>query len=145
MDISSFPKIEELNAANCRACSLQNKWPEFYKYLQTTYPRGTLSEKLAMYYQGLNEPPVCVVCGNPVKFGNFRTGWRRTCSYKCQGRDPEVIKKRQSTTESHYGVKNPGQAKSCILKMRKTMKEKYGFENPFYDPERQKQIHEKNI
>lgn len=145
MDISSFPKIDELNAANCRACSLQNKWPEFYKYLQTTYPRGTLSEKLAMYYQGLNEPPVCVVCGKPVKFVNFRTGWRRTCSYKCQGRDPEVIKKRQTTTEEHFGVKNPGQAKSCILKMRKTMKEKYGFENPFYDPERQKQIHEKNI
>ena len=142
---NNFPKIEELNAANCRACALQNKWPEFYKYLWTTYPKGTMSEKLAMYYQGLTDIPKCVVCGGPVKFVNFRTGWRRTCSYKCQGKDPQVNAKRQSTTESHYGVKNPGQAKSVIQKMRQTMKERYGYENPFYNPEQQAKIKKSNI
>lgn len=142
---NNFPKIEELNAANCRACALQNKWPEFYKYLWTTYPKGTMSEKLAMYYQGLTDIPKCVVCGGPVKFVNFRTGWRRTCSYKCQGKDPQVNARRQSTTESHYGVKNPGQAKSVIQKMRQTMKERYGYENPFYNPEQQAKIKKSNI
>lgn len=141
---NNFPKIEELNAANCRACALQNKWPEFYNYLRTTYPRGTMSEKLAMYYQGLTDFPKCVVCGGPVKFVNFRTGWRRTCSYKCQGKDPQVNAKRQSTTESHYGVKNPGQAKSVIQKMRRTMKDRYGYENPFYNPEQQAKIRKNN-
>ena len=47
---NNFPKIEELNAANCRGCALQNKWPKFYKYLCTTYPKGTLSENDDNYY-----------------------------------------------------------------------------------------------
>lgn len=141
-----FPKIEELNAANCRACSLQKKWPDFYEYLQSTYPTGkTLSEKLALYYHGLSEAPKCAVCGSPVKFINFRAGWYRTCSKSCQSRDPLTKIHRQNTLLGRYGVDNVGKVKKFQYKMKQTCLERYGVENAGWTLESQKKIKETNL
>jgi len=142
MDI---PKIEELNPANCRSCSFQNKWPEFYRYLQDKYPTGTFSEKLALYYHHLDSIPTCVVCGGPVKFVNFRTGWRATCSAKCQGKNPDVRNKVKQTCLERYGAENPGKIKAFQHKAKRTNLERYGVENSGWTPEAQQRIKATNL
>ena len=140
-----IPKIEELNAATCRTCSFQKRWPEFYEHLLSTYPEGSFSEKLAMHYHNLRSVPVCIVCGKPVKFVNFRTGWRRTCCSKCQGQDPEVISKRTQTMQERYGEDNPGKVKAFQHKMKQTCLERYGVENAGWTKESQQKIKETNL
>lgn len=140
-----IPKIEELNAATCRQCSFQKRWPEFYDYLLSTYSFGTFSEKLALYYHHLTEIPTCVVCGGPVKFINFKLGWRRTCCSKCQGKDPEVIKNRNQTMINRYGETNPGKIKAFQHKMKRTCLERYGVQNAGWTKESQQKIKSTNI
>lgn len=140
-----IPKIDEINAATCRACTFQKKWPEFYNYLITTYQRGSFNEKLALYYHNLKEIPVCVVCGKPVKFIGFRLGWRRTCSIKCQGKDPDVISNRTRTMQTRYGEDNPGKVKAFQHKMKQTCLERYGAENAGWTEESQRKIKKANL
>lgn len=142
----NFPKITELNAANCRACSLQNKWPEFYEYLNSHYPDDlNLSQKLAMYYQELTEVPKCVICGNPVKFVNFRTGWRRTCCNKCSQLDPQTIEKKKQTSLKNYGVEWAAASKEHINKRKQTCLSRYGTTNGGWSEEAQKKIKQTNL
>ena len=144
--MQNFPTITELNAANCRACAFQNKWPEFYEYLNSHYPGNlNLSQKLAMYYQGLTEVPKCVICGNPVKFVNFRTGWRRTCCNKCSQLDPQTIEKKKQTSLKNYGVEWAAASKEHINKRKQTCLSRYGVTNGGWSEEAQKKIKQTNL
>ena len=125
------PKLEELNSASIRKCAMQNKYPDFCKMLDETYPAYSWPEKLYLYYNGLSEPSKCVVCGGDVRFINTKMGYRRTCCYKCQGRDPLVQARKRDTTLKNYGVENPGQSNIVRERMKETVLKNYGVENPF--------------
>ena len=139
-----IPNKEELNPASCRACAIEKKYPEFYLYLKTKYPKYKFPEKLALYYMGADEPPRCIVCGSPVKFINFKQGYRRTCSIKCQGKDPGVVNSRKQTMLLRYGQDNPGKVKAFQYKAKQTCLEKYGVENGGWSADAQQKIKKTN-
>lgn len=124
-----IPNISELNSANCRKCSFEKLWPEFYDYLQNKYPNLSLSEQLYMYYNNLTSVPVCVICGKPTKFINFKQGWRRTCCKNCAGKDLLVSDKRKQTCLERYGVENVSKSEIIKEKSKQTCLERYGIEN----------------
>ena len=102
-----IPDINSLRAAQFREIHIMKHYPEFYEYLITKFPEYKWGEKLALYYNGLEEPPRCVVCGKAVKFYSFRRGWARTCSTRCTGKDPEVVCKKIKRSIEKYGTSNP--------------------------------------
>lgn len=141
MDI---PNIIDLNSSNCRKCTFEKMWPDFYNYLQSNYPDRILQEQLYLYYNNLSDPPVCVVCGAPTKFINFKHGWRRTCCLKCASKDPLTIEKKKQTSLKNYGVENAAQSEEIKSKMKNTCIERYGVENCGWTKESQEKIKSTN-
>ena len=127
-----IPKLENLNASTCTACSMEIHYPDFYKYIREKYGKVCLwTEKLYWYYHNLTEYPVCPICGKPVKFIGLKKGYRDYCSVKCMGGSKEIKEKKKNTTLKHYGVENPMKSKKVKDKMKSNNLEKYGVENPF--------------
>lgn len=138
------PKLEDLNPASIREKVISKAYPEFTEYLYQKYPNYSWAEKLYLYYNNLDGAPVCAVCGKPVKFLSVSRGYRRTCSVKCQSKDPETYRKKAQTSMKRYGVKNPMHSQEIKDKLAKTNLERYGVENPFASEKVRKQIVETN-
>lgn len=141
----NIPKLEDLNAASCREKAIQNKYPEFYNFLIEKYKDYTWPEKMALYYHHLDKPPVCSVCGKPTKFVNMGVGWRKTCSYKCAGKDNDTKMKKEKTLMSNYGVKNPAQSEIILNRIKSTCLEKYGTTNGGWSKDAQVKIKQTNL
>lgn len=142
MDI---PKIEDLNDSSCREVSIRLHYPDFYQYLCTTYPDYEWKVKMGLYYHNLTEPPVCVVCNNPVKFISYKDGWRRTCCLKCSQLDPETIQKKKQTCLERFGTENASQSSEVKEKSKKTCLERYGTTNGGWSEQAQEKIKRSNL
>lgn len=134
------PKYEDLNSNNCREKIIKINYPEFYNYLNQRFTVNKFTEKLYLYYNGLDTPPTCEVCGGEVKYINMRDGYRRFCSSKCQGQSIEVKNKKIQTTLTHYGTTNPMLCGEVREKIKQTNVRKYGVENPFQSTPIKEQI-----
>lgn len=77
-----------------------------------------MSEKLYCIYHDLESIPACAVCSKPTSFINFKSGYRRVCSFACSSKDPERIAKIISNSDQA--------AKKESLK--RTNLERYGVE-----------------
>lgn len=121
-------------------------YPEFAEYLRNTYKQEGLkwTERLYLYYNHLTERPVCVVCGNPVKFYNMNLGYARTCSRKCNGIDPLTREKVRQTSLERFGVENVAQSKMAREKTIKTCMERYGLTNGGWSKQSQEKIRATN-
>ena len=139
-----IPNITDLNTANCRKVAFEKRWPDFYNWLQQSFPAYNLSEQLALYYNNLKEPPVCEICGGSVKFVNFKTGWRKTCSKKCAGQTNSTKEKRKQTCRNKYGADNPFEMKDFQEKSKQTCIKKYGVDNASKSEIIQQRIKETN-
>ena len=80
-----------------------------------------------MLLNGVNEIPVCPVCGKDVAFEKGRT----YCSNKCRSSDPNVLQKIEQTNLERYGSKSAIQSESIKTKIKQSNLEKYGSEWPF--------------
>ena len=140
-----IPKIEDLNASNCREVSIKIHYPEFHQYLLSTYPDYEWKVKMGLYYHKLSEPPVCVVCGKPVRFIDFKHGWYRTCCSKCAQLDPQTIQKKKQTMLKNYGIENPMQSEELREKIKQTCLEKYGTTNGGWSKQAQEKIKKSNL
>ena len=139
------PKYEDLNSNNCREKIIKINYPEFYNYLNQRFTANKFTEKLYLYYNGLDTPPMCEVCGGEVAFVNMKGGYRKFCSVKCQGKSQDIRDKKMHTSLKHYGTTNPMKNQVVREKLKDIFKQKYGKENPFQVEEVKNKIKETNL
>ena len=80
----------------------------------------------------ISNQPICL-CGQKLKFKNFKFGYNKFCSKKCTMSDVDLVKNRNlkslKTNIERWGVTNPMKVDDIKNKVKKTNKEKYGVEN----------------
>ena len=136
----NIPKLEELDCA----AKFQRRWfeihyPEFSDYLIVNYPWcDNFAEQLYAYYHGLNEKPLCPVCGKPLSLDRISTGYKLHCSKECASKDKETGRKKASTLKENYGD-------SWNDYMKEKVKEKYGVENVYQLDSVKKKIKETTL
>ena len=148
-----FNKDGHINSNYLKKEWLQ-KHPDINEYLVNRYD-DSLSYKETLYriLLGIEERPVCKVCGNSVsfdashRFHRNRNGWPFLlyCSPKCQANDPEIREKHKQTNLERYGVDNPAKVEEIKEKIRKTNIERYGVENVYQSKDIQDKIKKTNL
>ena len=139
----------------------------YFDYIVGRYPdigwsdeRRALKESLYRLRNGIETPPVCPVCGEPVRFDAGNKMYPKWCSAKCRNNDPSVKEKnsagvsaalkhayserggeikarRAATLSERYGAvtSSPFSAESVRDKAERTMIERHGVTNAFQMPE----------
>ena len=130
--------------------SLQNwlikNYPDFYKYLSDKYANIDIKAALYMFYNGIDNIPLCEECGKPVKFHGYIYGFSKFCCPTCAGKNEEVQNKLKQSLISNHGEnykeqiikkiadtkqKKYGDSKyNNLAKSKQTCLEKYGVDNP---------------
>lgn len=83
-------------------------------------------ESIYCYNNDITTQPICLECGNPVKFVQYDIGYRQFCSVKCASNNSRVKHKRKLTCLKKYGVEYTTQSQIAINKKMKTWNKKYG-------------------
>lgn len=111
---------------------IKNNYFELYQKIQNKFKMLNISfnEMIYLIVNDISKPPVCCICGKPVKFKKFSQGYSKYCSMKCIGLDKNVQKKRENTSLHNFGKKYTLQSKEKrdIIKQRNL--DKYGVEYP---------------
>ncbi|MEM4260988.1 MAG: hypothetical protein QXG00_07140 [Candidatus Woesearchaeota archaeon] len=103
--------------------------------------------------------PICIMCGNPVRFKSLKEGFNETCSKKCAALNPKRNEKIKNTSLKKYGSEHYTQSKQYKFfckeqykklgyrpggfntpENKKAIKEKYGVDNVFQSDEIKKKI-----
>lgn len=113
------PKLEELNSGNIREVVIKKQYPEFYNFLLEKYNTIPHIERLYCYYNNINVRPVCLECGNKVKFLGIRRGYQKFCGVRCSNKNSEKLQK--SLEKCDYN--------KISKKTRRTKLERYGDEH----------------
>ena len=87
-------------------------------------------EMLYLIVNELSKPPVCIICGKPVRFKKFSQGFSKYCSLKCVGLDNNVQIKRENTSITRFGAKYALLSEEKKEMCRQTNLKKYGVEHP---------------
>lgn len=102
--------------------------PELWKSVKEKFgTKFPFMEALYLFQHELEEPPVCTLCGKPVKFRNINLGYQHYCSSKCSNSDPNKIKQTKETCLERYGGVAPACSKEVSQKMISTAKE-HGYD-----------------
>ena len=107
------------------------KFPNIINYLNNRYiDSDSISETLSRMKYGLENRPVCKICGGHVKY--LRTNgsnliYQSCCSAKCG----HILgyQKSKETCLKKYGVENGGGSKQALEKIKQTKLRKYGDPN----------------
>lgn len=108
---------------------IKKHFPEFYEWLldkYKEYPQKKFPAYLYMYFNNLNYPPICPVCGKPTLFLSYDRGFQKYCSLKCSNNDPDVVKKKEQTSLKRYGVIKPQRLDVVKRKSRNTAIKNHG-------------------
>ena len=115
---------------------------EELNYLNHRYNDSqSINETLIRIYNGYEIHPLCPICGKPLELN--RTKWRKYCSQSCKSKDfanklykesgvrstlqlSEIKIKIKETLNNHYGVDNPQKSKIIQEKTKQTNLKKYG-------------------
>lgn len=139
------PDITALSGSNIHLY-IRREYPKLYDYIESNKGIEKFSEYLYRMYHHIPDRPVCVVCGNPVKFKTFHIGYGRTCGRACTAKDPATILKAKQTMLEKYGVDNISKLKEIHEKKRINCIQKYGVDSPNkVDSIKEKQHHLKKI
>jgi len=131
-----YPELNSLNPASCRAVAIQNKYPEFYDWLQSTFVLPvTFSEKLYLFYNNMTNPPTCRICGKPTAYLGMVRGYREFCSQRCMGLCPDIQKRKEETSLKNFGTKHPMESLEVKERLKSSVLSRYGVENPFQSQE----------
>lgn len=94
-------------------------------------PTAVMKERLWYIDNNTRISPVCKICNNhPVKWDIDNQCFRTYCSFKCQGQDDEVKRKREKTNLLNIGVSHPAKSQAVKEKYIKTMLQKFGTKYP---------------
>lgn len=99
------------------------------KYLDELDRLISFNERLYHIINNLVSIQRCKICGSPVRFVNYNTGYNKYCSSQCSYLDDEIKDKRKDTNIKKYGVDNPLKNKDIVEKRTSTIFEKYGVNN----------------
>ena len=125
-----YPELKSLTKKMYSKQYISKYYPEFYEYLNNTFPNINIKEQLYLFFNGLSEPKKCKVCGKYTKLDSFTKGYRIYCSSKCCNSDPDKIKLTKKNLVEKYGVENISQLDSIKEKKKHSCIEHYGVENP---------------
>lgn len=114
---------------------LHKNYPEFYQYLIDKYGMDDFKVMVYMYYNGIDNIPVCRMCGKPVKFHGYTYGFAKYCGSKCARESDESMEKYKHTNIERYGE---DYSKVISKKVNKTKLEKYG-KSGYNNPEKNKE------
>lgn len=102
----------------------------------------SITERIYLTLNHIQELPVCSVCFNKVKFNSFKMGYRKHCSVKCSTKSAErnskisrnrdynkIVEKTKQTNIEKYGVEYFFQTDDFINKSKKTKKDRYDNES----------------
>ena len=124
------PDITLLKPAQCREAVIKKNYPEFYSYLNNTFPNDiSFSEKMYWYYNSITSYPTCPQCGKLVSFINSKTGYAVYCCKDCANKAPEKKKKVKITCNEKFGGNAPICSKDVKDKMESTMIKRFGVKN----------------
>ena len=138
--IDEFIKGGKPIRVKLRESFIKNHYPNFYELLQG-YPGNTISEKMYLYYHGMTERPLCVVCKkNYTKYINLIEGYKKYCGVSCCAKDPERQEKAKQTNLEKYGNVCPSKSQSVKNKIIQTNIERYGGVGFQVDELKQKSI-----
>lgn len=118
--------------SNSTNLKLKKRASGFISWVEINYNGRTLSEKMYMFMNNINDVPLCVVCNkNNVRFLRVTTGYRTCCSGECSNKNPIKKINRKNTFIKKYNVESPFASKEIQQKIKAVNLEKYGAENPF--------------
>lgn len=125
----TIPELSTLHRTNINEKSISINYPEFHKFVIKKYNINIKwLEKLYLYYNNMEEPPRCPICGNYCLFISFFKGYRKYCSQKCTY-NSDRTEKICNTIEKRYGVRHALQSDICKKKYQDTSIERYGVKN----------------
>jgi len=118
---------------------------EVADYLAERCPEGkkiSMCEVLYRMKNHIEEPPKCLVCGAPAEFIKFSRGYKNYCSKKClytkEGQKIRMEKVKHTVSERYNGgvpCDNMYQTEYAKRKLKATMVERYGVDNPLKSKE----------
>ena len=106
---------------------LKNNHPEYYKTIFDFVKEEniSISERIYLYQNSLEEKPKCKICNNKVRFIKFYKGYNKYCSKKCSSIDTHKNKEIKYKRTKHLIERNndPICRKDMTDKANKTKKE----------------------
>jgi len=129
-NFQDFERFKVYNENECISLSLKKINREIFKRFNEKYP-NFFSKVLEMFYllkfediDNTFKQKFCV-CGKPIIFRNYTTGYQTYCSTKCAATSPETKLKKKQTKHKRYGDENY----TNVAKIKQTKLEHYGDEN----------------
>lgn len=127
-------------------------WPVVYKEMASRWPDIPHLQRCYLYFHNMDNIPTCKVCGNSVKYRNWKYGFCECCCPKCHnilyakyGSDnnfakKEIKEKIKITNNIKYGGNTPISSAEVRAKLKKTNNERYGVDYPFQSDLIQKKV-----
>lgn len=118
-----------------------------YNRFNDTNNKTSLMEIIYRIKNGIENVPLCEVCGNPIPFKNSGYG-KRYCGKDCKNSEKgrQIWKSTQSLTMlERYGVENPMESSELKQKQIENNIKKYSVSNVFAVEEVQEKIKDTNI
>lgn len=100
------------------------EFKEFYKIKDVS-----IIQNAYMYFNDINEVPLCPICKNPLKFINWNVGFTRFCSSSCANKSEQTKLKIKNTNKLKYGVSTYLITNDCIEKRKQINLENLGVEH----------------
>ena len=122
-----FPKYDYIKTYKGNIFSFLNKnYPEFLFFVNDKYRDiDNIREKLYLFYNGLESPKICCVCGEKSIFFGLSKGYSDYCSQECSNRSKKRIENIKKTKSERYGDENFNNSE----KIRQTCTQRYGVYN----------------
>lgn len=103
---------------------------------------SNIRETLYWILNDITEYPVCLKCGNRLKYYNIHDGYPKFCSSKCSNSSDETKKNKEKTFKRKYGSTSPFQIPEVLERTKAKHLEHYGVDNPFQAEEVKEKMRE---
>ena len=132
----------KININKFRKITFYQLYPNIKEYLLNRFvDSGGLQETINRIKYHIEIRPVCKVCGNRVKYINYKGKlFREYCSSSCKCKSKEVKEKIKQTCLEKYGETTPLKNKEVKEKIKQTCLEKYGETTPLKNKEVKEKI-----
>ena len=116
---------------------INTNFPKFSSSLKSYIKRYKLEniqfkEQLFLFLNDLNDIPICLTCGEKLKFKrSIKEGYGTYCSIKCTNKSEKHINNVKSTNIKRYGGVAPCSSSDVMKKMSDTNFKNYGVHNFF--------------
>ena len=132
----------KININKFRKITFYQLYPNIKEYLLNRFvDSDSLQETINRIKYHIEIRPVCKVCGNRVKYINYKEKlFREYCSSSCKCKSKEVKEKIKQTCLEKYGETTPLKNKEVKEKIKQTCIEKYGETTPLKNKEVKEKI-----